>query len=275
MRSCSLTADGAELLFRTPYDPGLVAALKAQIPATDRRWDGAAKVWRVLPVHGQTCAALAAQYCRDTVHVPNMTPVVMPTEIKLFRVRYVGMTKARGGDDTAERSSFGLVDDVWALVFPENVLRAWFCDERRPNEERSLYSVMGVTSDVTDVELKMMYRRLAKHWHPDMAKEPDATEVFKAINHAYSILSDCTLRAKYEAGLALQRSVGSIASAQVATGGYRSPLRCGLVMCEGREVMGRFVASKVLAWEDITNWAGQVLVASWPLGATEPVEEWV
>ena len=58
---------------------------------------------------------------------------------------------------------------------------------------------------------------------------------------------------------------------QVST--YRSPLRCGLIMFEGIEKVGRLEVSKILAWEDIVK-NGKTLVVSWPMGAKEPVEMW-
>ena len=59
------------------------------------------------------------------------------------------------------------------------------------------------------------------------------------------------------------------------TFGYRSPLRCGLIMAEGVEQLGRFVVSKIIAWEDIPGPNGTVLCTSWPAGAQMFTEEWV
>ena len=49
--------------------------------------------------------------------------------------------------------------------------------------------------------------------------------------------------------------------------GYRSPLRCGWVLCEGIQTLGRFAVSAILGWEDILDPAGRAMVASWPAGA--------
>ncbi len=40
--------------------------------------------------------------------------------------------------------------------------------------------------------------RLARQYHPDVNKEPDAEEKFKEINEAYGVLSDSEKRARYD-----------------------------------------------------------------------------
>lgn len=275
MDDCTLVLDGAELVFRSPYSPPLVAALKAQIPATDRRWDPNAKAWRVLPSYGQTCANLAAQYCRRSVRVPAMQTAAARQETRLLDVRYVGITKDRGG---GERSAFGLVAGQWSLVFPEPVLRDWFSAEIKPDEEQTLYGILGIKQDSNEASIKSAYRRLARQWHPDVCKEPDAAEQFKTIIRAHQILSDWRLRQKYDAGLALSKSLSITAEARAAiesiTAGYRCPLRCGLLLLDGTEQLGRFVTARILAWEDIVQ-GGLTLVTSWVVGADAPTEQWV
>ena len=93
------------------------------------------------------------------------------------------------------------------------------------------------------------------------------------MQEAYQILSNDGARARYDAGLQLQATLVAADVPQVVPG-YRAPLRCGWVLSRGVNKMGRFIVQEILAWEDITNWRGQVLVVSWPAGATEPVEQW-
>ncbi|EJG07416.1 Chaperone protein dnaJ [Methanofollis liminatans DSM 4140] len=62
----------------------------------------------------------------------------------------------------------------------------------------SYYDVLGVARDAGDQEIKKAYRNLARKYHPDVCKEPDAEEKFKEINEAYSVLSDATKRAQYD-----------------------------------------------------------------------------
>lgn len=47
-------------------------------------------------------------------------------------------------------------------------------------------------------EIKAAYRKLARQYHPDVNKEPGATERFKEISAAYEVLSDDSKRALYD-----------------------------------------------------------------------------
>lgn len=62
----------------------------------------------------------------------------------------------------------------------------------------SYYDVLGVSRDASEQEIKKAYRNLARKYHPDVCKEPDAEEKFKDINEAYSVLSDAQKRAQYD-----------------------------------------------------------------------------
>ena len=68
------------------------------------------------------------------------------------------------------------------------------------------YSVLGVTREASDEEIKKSYRRLAMQWHPDKnGGSSDSEERFKEITEAYDVLRDPQKRAAYdrygEAGL--------------------------------------------------------------------------
>ncbi len=63
---------------------------------------------------------------------------------------------------------------------------------------KDYYEVLGVNKGASDDELKSAYRQLAKKYHPDLNKTPEAAEKFKEINEAYSVLSDKTKRANYD-----------------------------------------------------------------------------
>jgi len=65
-------------------------------------------------------------------------------------------------------------------------------------EKRDYYEVLGVDRNCTEEDLKRAYRQLAKKYHPDINKEPDAEAKFKEISEAYGVLSNPETRAQYD-----------------------------------------------------------------------------
>lgn len=273
---CEIGLDGGSLVFKTPYDHGLVAQLKALIPYADRRWDPDRKAWLVRADHGVTLQKLCDQFFSEIPELPKEQTIKADPEIQIFEVRYLGKTKDRGD---AERLAFGLVDGEWRVIFPESVLRTWFeVNSAAPTEADTLYAVLGAKKTATAEELKSAFRRMARQWHPDVSKEPNSNEVFQRINKAYQILSIEDQRQRYDAGLALEESLRFKVSDDYMRNfdtGYRSPLRCGWIMVRGISVLGRFEVQEILDWQDIVNEQGQVLVASWAFGDKQPTERWI
>ncbi len=64
--------------------------------------------------------------------------------------------------------------------------------------QRDYYEILGVGRTANPDELKSAFRNLARKYHPDVNKEPDAEERFKEINEAYAVLSDPEKRAAYD-----------------------------------------------------------------------------
>jgi curved DNA-binding protein len=63
---------------------------------------------------------------------------------------------------------------------------------------KDYYGVLEVERDASEEEIKKAYRRLARRFHPDVAKEPGAEEKFKEIGEAYQTLSDPEKRQAYD-----------------------------------------------------------------------------
>ena len=63
------------------------------------------------------------------------------------------------------------------------------------------YEVLGVKSDASADEIRKVYRKLAKEFHPDLNPGKPAAEArFKAVTAAYDILSDPEKRGRYDRG---------------------------------------------------------------------------
>lgn len=273
----TVTMDGSTMIVEFSYNQALVNELKTKISYTDRRWDPARKAWLVDQKHAHFISDLIEKYLGERVTLQQAMFTQPTVAMQTLEVKYVGATKPR--DDG--NSAFGWANGEWSVIFPESVLREWFegiPNLEQPSEKNTLYSVLMVQRTATADEIKTAYRRLARQWHPDICREPNAAEQFMAIQNAYELLSNTKSRARYDAGLALEATLDPrLKSSYIAmpANGYRTPLRCGLILAEGRSVLGRFVVSKILAWEDIVNSAGQTLVTSWPFGSDHFTESWV
>ena len=70
------------------------------------------------------------------------------------------------------------------------------------------YQTLGVARDASADDIKRAYRKLARKYHPDLSKEPNAEARFKEIGEANEVLKDAEKRAAYDA-VGQQASGGS------------------------------------------------------------------
>ncbi|KAK6171370.1 hypothetical protein SNE40_019575 [Patella caerulea] len=69
---------------------------------------------------------------------------------------------------------------------------------KRISKCKDYYEILAVSKEADESDLKKAYRKLALQMHPDKNKAPGATEAFKAIGNAFSVLNDPDKRRKYD-----------------------------------------------------------------------------
>jgi len=74
-------------------------------------------------------------------------------------------------------------------------------------EFKDYYKILGVPRDASEEDVRKAYRKLARKYHPDVSKEPDAQERMREINEANDVLRDKEKRAAYDQ-LAAEVSAG-------------------------------------------------------------------
>lgn len=86
---------------------------------------------------------------------------------------------------------------------------------------RNHYLLLGIPPDASQRQIKVVYRNLAKRFHPDRNKGSEAAaELFRQVNDAYRVISDPKRRARYDQQLKQQQEKDASAT---AASSYKDP----------------------------------------------------
>lgn len=91
---------------------------------------------------------------------------------------------------------------------------------------KDYYELLGVNRTASDADIKKAYRRMAMKYHPDRnrGKEKEATEKFKEINEAYSVLGDPEKRKQYDT-YGTVGNIGDIFGSNSTRAGFEGVMR--------------------------------------------------
>lgn len=247
----------------SPFDRGLVDEIK-ELPYNDRTWDASRKVWRIKYMHGSIIAKLVKKHLGQEIQVPaQQTYSDSYVQTRLFKIEYVGAARSR---DDGSQTATGFTAGAWSIIFPQTVLMAWFGGQENPSEAPTLFGVLGVKKSASPEEIKKAYRLAARTWHPDVNKESNAAEQFRRIQEAWEILRDNQTKRKYLAGLKFEQDAKKHSDSRPSDFNWCPPVRCGFVTVECTESVGRFFVTKILAWGEIQDNSGKIMVSYWPKG---------
>ncbi|XP_020090885.1 uncharacterized protein LOC109711923 [Ananas comosus] len=127
---------------------------------------------------GRTLTTTTTTTTTTTDHLPFAHGVRLRPSVHSLPLRYSKRRRTRGRGGGGGGEGRGLVGVVSASA--------------------DYYSTLGISRSATNKEIKAAYRRLARQYHPDVNKQPGATEKFKEISAAYEVLSDDKKRALYD-----------------------------------------------------------------------------
>lgn len=276
MNAVTVTITADQLSVDSPFNRSFVDDLKRYIPKQDRAWDGSK--WNVNPKYRQVLEEIVISHYQTKPLYVDLTSMPVEVETRVLKLDYLGRCKPAGDIFIAS----GWVDGGWNVHFLESSLRDFFQAGKSTTavDETNFYTILAVDGSAPPDVIKRAFRRLARQWHPDVNPgDKDAEEMFRKINEANQVLSDPMMRRKYDFALKLERESAIVIDTSrkgIADDrwGYRAPLRCGYVVVDGRNRLGKFLVSKIHSWDDIIK-NGKVMVSSWTYGDLLFTIRWV
>lgn len=228
---------------RFAFNQAVIDWLKTSIPKGQRSWNPAKKQW-ILDDDAY------AQFQTQFPGLKHISEVMNNnTDTQEFRLEYIGRPKYTFNQQRV--MSYGWKDQKILVGITIEAFQKWF-------RVGSLYQQLGLPDVVDDAaEIRRAYLRLARQWHPDVCKEPNAQEEFLKIKKTYDILSDPPKKKKYDLGLKL---FGKQEKSLIQPG-MPIPMRCGILTGKV-ELLPQRTIVEINSWKDITD-GTKVMVSTW------------
>ena len=116
------------------------------------------------------------------------------------------------------------------------------------------YALLGVDPGATSAQIKSAYRKLAKHYHPDVNTSPDAAERFREITEAYDTLTDPDRRRRYDRLYGTRTGTGTGTRSGNASSGNRTRTGNGSSNGDGSQAASRILKVLEETWLEIRRW---------------------
>jgi curved DNA-binding protein CbpA len=123
------------------------------------------------------------------------------------------------------------------------------------------YALLGVDPGATSAQIKSAYRKLAKHYHPDVNTSPDAAERFREITEAYDTLTDPDRRRRYDRLYGTRTGTGTGTRSGNASSGNRTRTGNGSSNGDGSQAASRILKVLEDAWLEIRRWHPEIPAA--------------
>ena len=147
------------------------------------------------------------------------------------------MIQGKHGRSRRTKAGRDFCRKVWARTSAKSDI---FCCSIMPVQFRDYYETLGVPKTATSDDIRKAFRKLARKYHPDVAKDKKtAEEKFKQINEAYEVLSDKDKREKFDRLGADWQQYGATGRRAAVRGGARAGTRRGRRGAAGRRRGGR------------------------------------
>ncbi len=118
---------------------------------------------------------------------------------------------------------------------------------------KDYYQILGLPRDASAEDIKKVYRRLARKYHPDVNREAQARH-FKAVSEAYEVLRDPEKRAAYQS--TGQQLAGRAGFPATRWHGGRTRIPMWVLAASASRISATFLNRSSVGWGDKPGFPG-------------------